>query len=104
MQNMVGDFTHGLLYAGQEVMHVVGLFDDSLSTAMTAFGLSNPVWQVYVLLVVCAALVVFALRAVGGLLGWCVLLLLVLLMLHRLVPNLGTPGEMPVTSQLNQAL
>jgi hypothetical protein len=40
-------------------------------------------------------LVVLAMRLMGSLLGWLVLLLLILLLLHRVVPNFAGPDHFP---------
>ena len=70
------------------VMGFIGRIDASLTILMTNYGIS-PQWQLYILLTATVVLVVLALRLLGGLIGWAVLILLVLLLLHWVVPSLG---------------
>lgn len=104
MDKLVGAFIFGIFYLCMVTMRVVGIADNALGKGMTLIGVQNPSWQIYILLVVCAALVVLALRVLGGLLGWCVLLLLVLLLLHRLVPILASPDWMQTMVPLQAGL
>ncbi len=71
------------------VMRVVGVVDGALAAVMTGAGI-GPQHQVMLMLVVTAALVLFVLRALGGLLGWLVFLLLILLLMHRIMPTVLT--------------
>ena len=70
------------------VMAFIGRIDAGLAHFMTSYHIS-PHWQLYILLIATVMLVVLALRLLGGLLGWAVLILLVLLLLHRVVPDVG---------------
>ena len=97
MNNAIEAFVTGVLALCGLVMLGVGTVDDTLGMAMTSVGI-DPNWQLSILLVLTAALVVFVMRVLGGLLGWVVLLLLVLLLLHRIVPGMVTPAIMPLTS------
>jgi hypothetical protein len=83
-------FFNGIVALCGMAMHAVGAVDDSLGVLMTGAGIT-PQYQVMIMLVATAALVVFVLRALGGLLGWLVFLLLILLLIHRLMPA-GLPG------------
>ncbi|HUW80552.1 MAG TPA: hypothetical protein VMV54_06605 [Acidocella sp.] len=97
MNNAIEAFVTGVLALCGLVMLGVGTVDDTLGMAMTSVGI-DPNWQLSILLVLTAALVVFVMRVLGGLLGWVVLLLLVLLLLHRIVPGMVTPTIMPLAS------
>jgi len=88
---MVQEFAAGVIALCYFVLHCVGFVDNGLIHLGDDAGLS-PQRQLYVLLVLIAVLVVLALRTVGGLLGWFVLLFLVLLLLHRIVPGADTPA------------
>ncbi len=70
------------------VLAFIGRVDAGLAHFMSSYHIS-PQWQLYILLVATVVLVVLALRLLGGLLGWAVLILLVLLLLHRVVPDVG---------------
>ena len=102
MNSAVQYFVTGVLALCGMVMRFLGNIDDALGTVMTSVGV-DPHWQFLIMLVVTVMLVVLALRLVGGLFGWVLLLLLVLLMLHRVVPGIAAPG-MPVAGQLANLL
>ncbi|MDD2706209.1 MAG: hypothetical protein PHU07_12885 [Acidocella sp.] len=104
MDKLVGAFVFGILYLCMVTMRVIGIADNALGKGMTLLGVRDPSWQIYILLVVCTALVVLALRVLGGLLGWCLLLLLVLLLLHRIVPELASPGWVQAMAPLQAGL
>jgi F0F1-type ATP synthase membrane subunit a len=103
MANAVHAFILGLLYICMEIMHVVGIVDDAAGRFLALVGIQDPQWQLYILLVLAAALVTLALRVLGGLLGWVCLLVLVLLLLHRLVPGLASPAWLQTMMPLGSA-
>jgi len=85
-------FAIGIVAFGEFIMHYVGIVDDSFGHLLILVGITSPRYQLYVYLIFMLALVVFALRVLGGLLGWVVLILLVLMLLHRVVPGISAPG------------
>jgi len=76
------------------IMAFIGLIDFHLSDAMTREGIGDQLQSV-ILLVVTVFLVLLALRLVGGLFGWLVLILLSLLLLHHLIPAMVQAGWVP---------
>jgi hypothetical protein len=91
VNQIANDFAAGILYLCQVVMAYVGVADKAICHVMTLAGLSAQV-QTYVLIVATALIVALAMRAVGGVFGWVVLLLMVLLLLHHVIPNIATPS------------
>ncbi len=92
MGHFVDFFAIGIVAFCEFIMHYVGIVDDLFSRLLILTGITNSKYQLYVFLIFMLALVVFALRILGGLLGWVVLILLVLMLLHRVVPGISTPG------------
>jgi hypothetical protein len=76
------------------VMSFIGLIDSVLTDWMTREGL-DPHLQLVIILVVTVLLVVGALRLVGGLFGWLLLILLSLLLLHHVIPSMAQAGWVP---------
>jgi hypothetical protein len=77
------------------VMGFFGDIDHALGGVMTSIGIGMQ-WQFLIMLVVTAMLAVPALRYVGGLLGWVMMLLLVLLLVDSAVPEItaqDAPGS-----------
>ncbi len=97
----IEQFALGVVAICMTIMRGVGVIDDLFSSLMQAIGVYDPGWQLCILLGVLAFYVVLSLRAVGGMLGWAMLFFAVLLLLHRTVPRLSSPADMPVASQLN---
>ncbi len=100
---MFEDFAIGVVAILIVLMRGVGVIDDLFSAAMRACDVYDPHWQLVILLGLTAFYVVLSLRAVGGMLGWVMLLFAVLLLLHRTVPGLSAPG-IPITSTLQGPL
>jgi hypothetical protein len=98
LNNTVQYFITGVLALCDMVMRFLGIIDDALGGIMASAGI-DPHLQLLIMLIVTVMLVMLALRLVGGLLGWVVLLLLVMLLLHRIVPGMASPG-MIVPGQL----
>ncbi len=90
MNQLVTDFTTGILALCNFVLHYVGFVDDGLKQLGDEAGLDQQ-RQLYVLLALIIIMVIFALRTVRGFVGWLVVLLLVLLLLHRIIPGVDTP-------------
>lgn len=91
MNDAVQYFVTSVLALCDMVMRFLGTIDAALGEVMTSVGIDAH-WQFLIMLVVTVILVVLALRLVGGLLGWMVLILLVMLLLHRVVPGIASPG------------
>ncbi len=89
---VIEQFAQGVVVVCLIVMRGVGVIDNLFSQMMIALGIYDPRWQLYILLAVMAFYVVLSLRAVGGFLGWGMLLFAVLLLLHRTLPQLSPPG------------
>lgn len=99
----IEQFAIGVVAICVIIMRGVGVIDDLFSDLMNAMGVLDTAWQLCILLALLAFYVVLSLRAVGGMLGWAMLLFAVLLLLHRTVPSLSAP-DMPIASQLNNVL
>jgi hypothetical protein len=99
----IEQFAVGIVAICMIVMRGVGVIDDLFTTLMLHCGVFSPHLQLIVLLGILAFYVVLSLRAVGGMLGWAMLLFAVLLVLHRTIPSLSSP-DLPVASQLENAL
>lgn len=95
MNDTPNAFVQSLLDVIEYVMHGVSIFDNGFSDLMRAAGIVDPQRQIIILLVLSVILVVVALRAVGGFIGWVMLIFLLLLMLDRVVPSLGTQNLTP---------
>lgn len=104
MQEIINEFGSGIYYVAHVVMSGIGMVDNGFTTFMLAVGVANPGLQLDSLLLMVVVGVVLAMRVIGGGLGWIVLLLCVLLLLHRIVPGLGAPGGLPVSSPLQNAI
>lgn len=102
MNEAVQYFVMGILALCGMVMRFLSNIDDALGAVMTSVGI-DPHLQFLIMLIATVMLVMLALRLVGGFFGWVVLFLLVLLLLHRVVPGIMTPGT-PVGNQLANLL
>jgi hypothetical protein len=100
---MTISFALGVLAACQFVMRGIGAIDNFFTNIMFSLGILDPHIQAYILLALAAVLVVLALRVLGGLLGWVLLIFIVLLLVHRLVPGFSAPDSI-VPGPLNGAL
>jgi hypothetical protein len=87
MEKLPDAFATGLFDICRAIMQGIGIIDDLLSAAMNLVGVVDPASQLYIILVVCVALVVLVLRALGWFFGWSMFLLMALLLLHRIVPG-----------------
>ncbi|MDD2795169.1 hypothetical protein [Acidocella sp.] len=90
------------------VLNVAGTFNNAASGFLTYFGIA-PTYQLYLFLVLMVMLTVAALRTLGGMLGWLVMLLMVVLLIQRVVPGIsastaGGSSNLPVVHPLNNAL
>lgn len=94
----------GIVLTCEVIMRWVGAVDDLFSSGMRAIGVVDLHIQLYILLVIVAFYVVLALRAVGGMVGWLMLFLAVLLLLHRAVPGVATDTHWPITTALEQSM
>jgi hypothetical protein len=99
----VEQFALGVVTICVIIMRGVGVIDDMFSAIMRFFGLYDPQWQLYALVIFLAFYVVLSLRAVGGMLGWAMLFFAVLLLLHRTIPSLSAP-VITVAPQVQNAL
>jgi hypothetical protein len=99
----VDQFALGVVTICVIIMRGVGVIDDMFSAIMRFFGLYDPQWQLYALVIFLAFYVVLSLRAVGGMLGWAMLFFAVLLLLHRTIPSLSAP-VITVAPQVQNAL
>jgi hypothetical protein len=75
------------------VLEAIGIADAFLAALMTSAGLP-PNLQIAVLIVVALMLVVFAIRALGGVFSVLLIILLVLLIAHRMFPGMAIPHSM----------
>lgn len=100
----IEQFALGVVTICLVIMRGVGVIDDLFTQLMEHMGVYDSSWQLGILLGVLAFYVVLSLRAVGGMLGWAMLFFAVLLLLHRTIPSLIAPGNMPVASQLSNTL
>ncbi len=99
----IEQFAQGVVVICLIVMRGVGVIDNFFSRIMIDLGVYDPRFQLYILLCVMVFYVVLSLRAVGGFLGWGMLLFAVLLLLHRTLPQLSAPG-LVVFPQLQSTL
>jgi len=100
----IEQFALGVVTICLVIMRGVGVIDDLFSRLMEHLGVYDTGWQLCILLALLAFYVVLSLRAVGGMLGWTMLFFAVLLLLHRTVPALSSPANLPVASQLSNTL
>ena len=100
----VEQFALGMVTICVVIMRGVGVIDNLVTVFMYRMGVYDTGWQLGILLAILAFYVVLSLRAVGGMLGWVMLLFGVLLLLHRTVPSLAAPSNMPISSQLSNTL
>lgn len=99
----VEQFAVGVVTMCMIIMRGVGVIDNLFTDLMIRCGVFDPDWQLCILLGIMAFYVVLSLRAVGGMMGWAMLFLAVLLLLHRTIPSISPPN-IPIASQLNNAL
>ena len=92
MSHLITSFTIGILTIVGFVMHYVGFADNGFTRLMIKAGIVYPRDQLYIYLAVMVILAFVALRVLGGMLGWVILILLVLLLLHRVVPGISAPN------------
>lgn len=90
------------------VLNVAGMVNDAASSFLTDFGIVPP-YQLYLFLVLMVTLSVAALRTLGGILGWLVVVLMLVLLVQRVVPGIGasTAGgspNLPVVHPLRNVL
>src|SRR5271165_4133703 len=104
MQQLINEFGGGIFYFVRLVMSGVGIVDNGFTIFMLAAGVGSSSLQLTFLLLMVVAAVVLAMRVMGGGIGWLVLLLCVLLLLHRVLPGMGGSGGGFVASPLQNAL
>ena len=75
------------------VLGAIGVADAFLAGLMTSAGLP-PNLQTAVLIVVAVLLFIFAVRVLGRVFAFLILILLVLLILHRVFPGMQMPHSM----------
>jgi hypothetical protein len=75
------------------VLEGIGFIDALLAGLMTSAGLPANL-QVALLIVVAIMLMIFAIRVLGGIFSFLLIVLLVLLIAHRLVPGMQVPPSM----------
>lgn len=81
------------------VMIFIGFIDSFLAAVMASVGIP-PNAQLILLVVAAIALVIFAVRALGGVFAGLIIVLLVLLLLHKAFPGLDIPrGTTPAWLQ-----
>ncbi|MDE8348125.1 MAG: hypothetical protein POG74_01390 [Acidocella sp.] len=90
MTNAINLVMSALLFLAGLVMQVIGFFDALLMGLMVSAGVP-PRLQVVVLVLVAIALVVAAFRLLGGVLGFLIIVLLVLLVVHAAFPGMQLP-------------
>ncbi len=104
MQQFINEFGGAIFYVVSLVMSGVGIVDNGFTIFMLAAGVGSPSLQLTFLLLMVVAAVVLAMRLIGGGIGWFILLLCVLLLMHRVLPGMGGPEGMHVASPLQNAL
>ncbi len=89
----------------EAVFYCAGQVNDVASNLLSGMGIP-PHYQLYVFLFILVVGSVFALRWLGGFMGWVLVLALVLLMLQRVLPGLNSanPNGLPVIHPLQSAL
>ncbi|GLR65558.1 hypothetical protein GCM10010909_02360 [Acidocella aquatica] len=87
------------------LLNCAGWVNDAASSFLSRLGIP-PSYQLYVFLVILVAVSVFALRWLGGFMGWLLVLLLLLLLLQRVLPDFtsASPQNLPVIHPLQSAL
>lgn len=88
--NAINLVMSALLFLAGLVMQVIGFVDALLMKFMMSAGIPQRL-QVVVLVLVAIALVVAAFRLLGGVLGFLIILLLVLLVVHAAFPGMQLP-------------
>lgn len=104
MQQFINEFGGGIFYVARLLMSGVGVVDNGFTIFMQAVGVANPGLQLDFLLLMVVAMVVLAMRLIGGGIGWFILLLCMLLLLHRVLPGMSGPGGISVASPLQNAM
>lgn len=89
----VEQFAVGVVAICLFVLRGVGVIDSMFTDLMVRGGVFSPAWQFVILVALLTFYVVLSLRAIGGLLGWTMLIFAVLLLLHHLAPALSGPNS-----------
>jgi hypothetical protein len=87
------------------ILYCAGWVNDMATSVLSDFGIPTP-YQIYIFLAIMVAVSVLALRWLGGFMGWVLVLVLVVLLLQRVLPDFtsyGTPN-LPVAHPLQTAL
>lgn len=84
-----GAFNGLIANFGTTVMGVAAEIDAALVAIMVALGVVAPQWQLCVMLILTALMVMVVMRTLGGLFGWVALLFAAVLLLHFILPGLG---------------
>ncbi len=100
MQHAINFVVSVILTLAQLVLEAIGIADAFLAALMTSVGLP-PNLQIVVLIVVAVMLIVFAIRALGGVFAFLIIVLLLLLIVHRLVPGMQVPHSALSPNWLN---
>jgi len=103
LTDTIHSFGAGVLWLCQTLMNIVGPVDDFFSKLMFDAGITDPQRQLVIVLCIALVLAVFALGVLRGYVGWLLLLLVLLLVLHRIVPALGE-HHMSVPGPLQNSL
>jgi hypothetical protein len=90
MQHAIDILVLLLMDIARIVMEVIGLIDGFLAAIMTTLGIGASA-QGVILLLLALCMIIFAVRVLGGLIGALLVVLIVLLILHQYMPNLGMP-------------
>ncbi len=102
MTNALEYFLTGIFYLFTSVMYYAGFVDGAASNFMASWGIYPP-YQLYIFIVLTVALGALALRWLGGLPGWLLVLVLLVLLLREVVPEVANPSSV-VPHQLLNAL
>ncbi len=88
------NFVLSVIYTLAElVLEAIAFADAFLAALMTSAGLPGTL-QIAVLIFVALLLIVFALRALGGVFAVLLIVLLILLIAHRMFPGMQPPHSM----------
>ena len=72
------------------IMVIASAVDGFLVAIMNTLGIIEPQWQLCFLLILISLMVMLIMRTLGGLFGWLALLFAAVLVLHYVVPVLGS--------------
>ncbi len=70
------------------MLNVAGMINGAASSFLTDFGIVPP-YQLYLFLLLMVTLSLAALRTLGGMLGWLVVVLTIVLLVQWVVPGIG---------------